>query len=145
MPRFIVIFNTRLNVYGNSLTGPLPTELGALTDLVTLDLSENKFTGTLPSEIGLLTSLRTLAIHQSEGNLGGALPAFDTFPQLKGLFLESNKFSGTIPENFLMGIIDKSSEITISLASNSLTGSVPESLGNFANLILDLEDNQIRQ
>lgn len=34
----------------NSFTGPLPTELGILTDLKILDLSFNELTGRLPSE-----------------------------------------------------------------------------------------------
>ena len=86
--------------------------------------------------------ISTFAIHQSDGNLGGPLPAFDTFPKLKGLYLQGNMFSGQIPDTFLGGVEDKTNEVIVSLASNRLVGSVPLSLANFTNLILDLEDNQ---
>jgi Leucine-rich repeat (LRR) protein len=132
-------------MYGNAFSGPIPSEIGALTALHTLDLSENKFSGTLPAELSRLRNLSMFAVHQTDGKLGGPLPAFDTFPYLKGLFLASNKFEGQIPQSFLKGIIDKSVEMTISLASNNLTGTLPESLNEFDKLILDLENNQITE
>lgn len=89
--------------------------------------------------------LETFALHQAEGDLGGPLPAFDTFPKLKGLFLQDNKFAGQIPDTFLNGVADKTIEIAVSLSANNLTGSVPVSLGKFSNLILDLEGNSIRE
>ncbi len=142
---FLLRLVIRLNVYGNSLSGSLPSEIGALTQLHTLDLSENKFSGTLPAEFSSLVSLSMFAVHQTDGKLGGSLPAFDSFPNLRGLFLGSNNFEGQIPESFLEGVEDKSVEITISLASNNLTGTIPESLDEFDKLILDLENNQITE
>ncbi|KAG7337090.1 RHS repeat-associated core domain containing protein [Nitzschia inconspicua] len=135
----------RLNMYGNFLSGYLPSELGLLSLIRSLDLSENRFRGTIPSTIVNWTALETFALHQSEGDLGGPLPAFDTFPSLKGLFLQENNFEGQIPDNFLGGIADKSIEVAVSLASNNLTGSVPLSLSQFSNLIINLEGNVISE
>lgn len=132
-------------MYGNSLSGDLPSELGLLTQLRTLDLSENRFEGTIPSTITNWTNLESFAIHQSEGKLGGPLPAFDTFPSLKGLFLQGNGFVGQIPDAFLSGVKDKSTAVAVSLAANSLAGSIPVSLAQFSNLILDLEGNSITE
>ncbi|KAK3276692.1 hypothetical protein CYMTET_15258 [Cymbomonas tetramitiformis] len=51
---------TQLDLYANSITGPLPTELGLLTSLQDLHLHDNSITGPLPTELGLLTSLQGL-------------------------------------------------------------------------------------
>jgi hypothetical protein len=106
-------------------------------------LSENKFKGTIPGTIANWTLLESFALHQVEGDLGGALPAFNTFPSLRYLFLQDNKFTGQIPNTFLSGVADKNIDVTVSLAANNLTGSVPLSLVEFTNLILDLEGNMI--
>lgn len=121
----------------------MPTELGKLTVLHALDLSENTFRGALPTELRLLTKLSTFALHQSSEGLGGPLPAFDVFPDLKELSLESNAFEGTIPSNFLEGVADKSAVISVSLGFNQLVGDLPESLVDFQRLVLDLKGNFI--
>jgi LRR receptor-like serine/threonine-protein kinase FLS2 len=130
-------------MYGNSLSGQIPTELGRLTRLLSLDLSENKFAGTLPTELDLMTHLAIFSIHQTSGGLVGPLPAFDAYPKLKELNLESNSFEGQIPDNFLAGIEDKTEFITVTLGFNQLTGSIPTTLDEFSVLNLRLEGNQI--
>jgi Leucine-rich repeat (LRR) protein len=134
-----------LNIYGNDLNGTLPSEIGALIRLRSLDLSENRFAGSIPTEISALAELEVFAIHQLDAvaNIGGQIPAFDTFPRLKEVNLEYNELTGTIPTNFLARVADKSSEITLSLGFNRLEGAIPESLNSFAKLILNLEGNRI--
>ena len=44
----------------NEFIGSIPTEVGLLTNIRFLDLSENKFEGSIPNEFGLLASLQTL-------------------------------------------------------------------------------------
>jgi Leucine-rich repeat (LRR) protein len=133
-----------LNIYGNLLSGQLPNALGSLTKLQALDLSENQFEGDLP-DISSLTDLNTFRIHQSEGvkNIGGPLPPFDTFPLLREVNLEFNALTGVIPDRFLMGVADTTSDITISLGYNQIEGAIPESLLIFDKLNLDLEGNKI--
>ena len=45
-----------LDLHNNTLTGPLPAELGSLGSLEQLWLHDNALTGTLPAELGSLAS-----------------------------------------------------------------------------------------
>lgn len=63
-------------MYDNMLTGPVPTELGNLFKLQTLELEENLLTGVMPEDIclnraplGLLTTL--------EADCGGNPPEIE--------------------------------------------------------------------
>jgi Leucine-rich repeat (LRR) protein len=109
-----------------------------------LDLAENKFSGAIPTEFGLLTQLHKLHLHQSSGaDLNGTLPAFDTFPDLVELSLDSNNFSGTIPSNFMAGVSNKTQPILMDLSYNQFVGSIPIELKEFGNLTIHLEGNKI--
>jgi Leucine-rich repeat (LRR) protein len=109
-----------------------------------LDLAENKFVGGIPTELSLLTHLHKLHLHQSSGaDLNGTLPAFDNFPDLVELALDSNSFSGTIPSNFMAGVSNKSQPILMDLRNNEIVGSIPSELKNFGNLTIYLEGNKI--
>ena len=99
-----------LNLYGNELTGHIPTEIGLMTNLWHVDFSENDMTGHLPTvAIHKLLKLEKFHVHQSSrggGGITGELPAFDRQPKLHMLDINSNKMNGTIPDNFLSGVID---------------------------------------
>ena len=63
------------NLYlnGNTLTGTLPTELGALTGYIReLNLADNALTGPLPAELGSLT-LMPIDRHTGALNLSNNL------------------------------------------------------------------------
>ena len=47
----------RISLTSNSLAGPIPAELGNLSNLTSLSLFANKLTGTIPSEFVNLTAL----------------------------------------------------------------------------------------
>jgi hypothetical protein len=49
-----------LDVSANSLNGEIPTELGKLTNIVTLGLANNDFSGTVPTEFGYFVNLGEL-------------------------------------------------------------------------------------
>ena len=55
-----------LRLYSNQLTGPVPTELGNLSNLENLSLNNNALTGPIPTELGSLTALRNLALGGNE-------------------------------------------------------------------------------
>ena len=63
---FVLILND------NELSGPIPPEIGNLTNLTTLDLHSNQLTGEIPPEIGNLTNLTTLNL--TDNQLTGIIP-----------------------------------------------------------------------
>mmetsp|Transcript_29549 Transcript_29549/g.58861 ORF Transcript_29549/g.58861 Transcript_29549/m.58861 type:complete len:267 (+) Transcript_29549:161-961(+) len=91
---------TKLNLSplatGESLTGTIPAEIGALDGLTYLSLHENQICGHLPSEIGRLTSLKNLCLYGNR--LEGPLPAeLGALTALTQLDLWKNNFTGKIP------------------------------------------------
>ena len=48
-------------LYENSITG-IPTQLGRLTALTTLDMYTNNIGGSIPTELGLMTALTKLCV-----------------------------------------------------------------------------------
>ena len=87
----------QLRVGNNELTGPIPTELGDLTELETLSLRSNALTGPIPTELGSLASLNWLIL--AENRFSGALPAeLGELEQLNGLILNDNPgLAGPVP------------------------------------------------
>jgi Leucine-rich repeat (LRR) protein len=61
-----------LDLFDNSLTGSIPSEIGALTRLTALSLYSNSLTGFIPSEIGALTRLTALYLYSN--SLTGSIP-----------------------------------------------------------------------
>ena len=57
---------THLNLSQNYLSGELPLSLTNLTQLVKLDISFNQMSGSIPSTIGLLTSLTRLHLQSNQ-------------------------------------------------------------------------------
>ena len=88
-----------LNVARNNLSMSIPSGLGALSNLLELDLSDNQFTGFIPEELGFTTDqLRKLSLN---GNLlSGPVPTtFENLGGIRALFLQSNNIRGTMPSS----------------------------------------------
>ena len=121
-----------LNLYYNRLEAFLPSELGLLTDLTALRISENEWDGTIPSELQNLQNIEEIAIHdklRQEKELTRSLPKFDNSPKLMFLSLESNKLDETIPEGFLGGYeVDSNgcNRMLIGLSGNESTRNIPD-------------------
>ncbi|XP_066316704.1 probably inactive leucine-rich repeat receptor-like protein kinase At5g48380 [Miscanthus floridulus] len=95
---------TGLDLSGNNLTGPLPTDIDQqLPFVISLDLSSNGFSGEIPRGIGNMTYLNTVN-------------------------LQHNRFTGQIPD--LIG--DLARLASLNVADNSLSGPIPGSLQRFA-------------
>lgn len=90
---------TALELAGNFLQGSFPSELAALSKLITLDLSTNNVVGHLPSELQELSDLRYLFLGQN--NLINTIPSeFGRFSNLREVDLGHNHLSGTLPPAF---------------------------------------------
>lgn len=81
-----------------SLTGPIPSEIGLISSLLSLDISNNSLSGNIPSEIGLLENVRTIALKNNR--LDGAIPIqFGFLANLEELSLEKNLLTGGVPNS----------------------------------------------
>jgi Leucine-rich repeat (LRR) protein len=128
------LFHVALSSNGDlSLTGSIPSELGLLTLLETINLSDNQLTDSLPTEIG---NWRKVRIVDFRGNqFRGSVPAtIGNWTKLTLLNLENNKLDGSLPTT----IESWSSLLGLYLANNTFTGAVPVEIGNL-DLIQNLE------
>ena len=140
---------TSLWVAGNNLTGPIPPELGALTNLEYLILSDNHLTGPIPPELGALTQLRDLNLSNGAsfiflgvpGQLTGPIPPeLGALTNLEYLELGFNKLTGPIPPE----LGNLANLQVLPLYHNELSGTIPPELGALTQLRkLWLSDNQL--
>ena len=130
---------TRLRLYNNWLTGPIPPELGSLTALRVLQLQVNRLTGSIPPELGNLSALGHLDLRDND--LTGEIPpGLGKLTELGELILSNNRLSGRIPPE--LGGLVRLGELR--LWNNSLTGSVPPEFGNLVALrVLSLSENDL--
>ncbi len=114
---------TTLDISNNQLTGSIPTQIGSLTALTSLDLSANELTGSIPTQIGSLTALTSLDL--SDNQLSGAIPTqIGSLTALTQLYLNSNQLTGSVPTQ--IGTI--TTLTTLAICANRLTGALPTAL-----------------
>ena len=117
------------------MTGAVPAEIGQLTSLVQLNLSDNQLTS-VPAEIGRLTSLEVLGL---DGNRLTSVPAeIGQLNSLKTLYLKDNELTSVPAEIGQLTSLER-----LSLSDNELT-SVPAEIGQLTLLqVLHLYNNQL--
>ena len=118
-----------LDLGSNGLSGSIPPELGKLARLAQLDFRFNNLSGSIPSELGGLVSLERMEVRHN--HLSGSIPPeLGNLSRLEVLFLENNRLTGPIPPE----LGDLESLRVVSLGANGLSGSIPKTLANLAEL-----------
>lgn len=103
----------------NALTGQLPPDLAACTNIRNLYLQGNLFSGEIPEFLFGLHDL--VRLNLGENNFTGEISmGFQNFTRLRSLLLENNRLSGSIPDLKL----EKLEQFNVS--NNLLNGSIPE-------------------
>ncbi|XP_021637543.2 probable LRR receptor-like serine/threonine-protein kinase At3g47570 [Hevea brasiliensis] len=157
LPLAVGNFSTQITYFGvgeNLISGIIPADIGNLVNLTELELGGNQFTGTIPNSIGKLKKLQGLSIYSNR--LSGNIPSsLGNLSWLSELYLHDNQLQGTIPsslqycknllklylfQNNLSGSITQevfnlsSLSISLNLAHNQFTGSLPSVVGNLKGL-----------
>ena len=89
-----------LVLYDNQLTGPIPPELGHLSNLSRVSLWGNHLEGSIPPELGNLSRLESLEL--ADNLLTGPIPPeLGSLSKLEVLGLSGNQLTGPIPPSLL--------------------------------------------
>ncbi|CAN6689748.1 unnamed protein product [Malus baccata var. baccata] len=129
-----------LSLVYNLIEGTIPPFLGDISTLKMLNLSYNPFLpGRIPAELGNLTNLEVLWL--TECNLVGEIPdSLGRLKNLKDLDLAINGLTGRIPPS----LSELTSVVQIELYNNSLTGKLPPGMSKLTRLrLLDASMNQL--
>ncbi|CAE6044774.1 unnamed protein product [Arabidopsis arenosa] len=129
-----------LVLFGKSLSGYIPSELGLLNSLNRLDLAHNNFSKTVPVRLFEATKLRYIDL--SHNSLSGPIPAqIKSMKSLNHLDISSNHLNGSLPESLteLESLVG-----TLNLSFNQFTGEIPPSYGRFpVHVSLDFSHNNL--
>ncbi|XP_057547871.1 receptor protein kinase-like protein ZAR1 [Amaranthus tricolor] len=131
---------TDISLSDKSLTGYIPSELGAILSLRRISLSNNNFSSTIPPHLFNATSLTFLDL--SHNALSGPIPnRISSLLGLRFLDLSSNLLNGSLPS----GLSELTQlEGTLNLSCNHFSGEVPASFGRFPVMVsLDLRHNNL--
>ncbi|XP_070662425.1 MDIS1-interacting receptor like kinase 2-like [Malus domestica] len=104
----------------NKISGSIPPELGQMTQLQFLNLSQNHMTGEIPAQIGNL--LLSYNLDLSSNSFSGEKPSdLEQLAYLKVLNVSHNHLSGEIPATVLKMV----SVDTYDFSYNNLIGPIP--------------------
>jgi len=100
-----------VRVNGNSLTGSIPTEIGAFEIMKEIEIAYNQLSGTLPTELGELEALRILSVLSND--LIGQVPSeIGELASLDVFAIFFNDIDGEMPAEVCALVFDTSLPLT---------------------------------
>ncbi|KAL1193403.1 hypothetical protein V5N11_030026 [Cardamine amara subsp. amara] len=117
---------TIFHANSNNFIGSVPN-IGHLSYLFELDLSNNKLYGDFPTEVLKAVNLTFLDLRFN--GLSGVVPPQVFNLDLDVLFINNNNFFQRLPDN-----IGSMNSLYLTFANNRFTGPIPASIGNIKNL-----------
>ncbi|KAL7164776.1 hypothetical protein ACSBR2_040641 [Camellia fascicularis] len=132
-------FLKRIDLSNNSFHGEIPQELGKLFRLQYLMLLNNSFQGSIPNSIGKLSMLEILVLEKN--NISREIPSsIRNLSRLGGLYLSANLIEGSIP----ISLGNYTNVQQIFLDYNHLTGAIPYQIFGLPSLFnLALSQNYL--
>ncbi|KAJ3244068.1 hypothetical protein HDU77_010076 [Chytriomyces hyalinus] len=128
-----------MDLIGNYLTGPIPSELGNLVKLKKLSLTHMRLYCAIPNALGNLINVEELDL--SEAKLTDSIPAsLGNLINLAKLSLQHNELSGAVPDMF--GGMTKLQ--SLALDYNHLEGPIPQSISLCTQLTTTVGVPEIR-
>lgn len=124
----------------SSVSGSIPSFFGEMVSLQSLRLSYNNLVGGIPTSFAG-SGIKELHLNnQNTAKLSGGISVLGLMPQLTAVLLQSNNFTGDIPD-----LSNCTSLESLNLRDNRLTGVVPESLSKLKSLkVLTLANNLLQ-
>ncbi|KAJ3250703.1 hypothetical protein HDU77_006431 [Chytriomyces hyalinus] len=119
-----------LRLQANSLTGTIPSTVGAMTKLTIIDIGLNGLTGEIPSSISQMSALQEMYIGYNK--LTGEIPSSvsSMASHLRVINMSNNKLTGPLPTSY--GALTLLTELE--LQNNMLTGTIPSEYGSFTRM-----------
>ncbi|XP_075105323.1 uncharacterized protein LOC107786872 isoform X2 [Nicotiana tabacum] len=128
---------TKMSLSNNELTGHIPNTIQGMLNLQELYLQNNKLEGTIPDVICNLKNLGALYLSGNEFS-GSVPPCLGKVTSLRYLYLAYNRLNSSLPEN--LGALHDL--IKFDISSNLLSGKIPVEIGNIkAVTLIDLSKN----
>ncbi|KAL5698803.1 hypothetical protein ACHQM5_029791 [Ranunculus cassubicifolius] len=130
---------TRLRLEDNQFTGRISLEFRLFQDITYVDLSRNMFTDGIPADISEALKLQYFNVSRNP-NLDGIIPTrLWSLPQLENFSASSCGISGSLPAFESCKLVS-----VIELDGNSLSGIIPDSVGNCVSLDrMSLSENNL--